>query len=202
VLADVCMRSQADAAQGWRGGQPGQTHFREGALGEDTADDALAGARAEATRGGSRDGRGKHSHEQTSLSTGAVADDDELSTNLRHGVGFGGGGSGSGSVSVWGLQRQKSVDKGRWQRLGWVVEVEVVSESDSLQEAKTVRARTTHHAPRTGARGPAAVLLVPCSGVALVGARGRQEWLVHCNAMQCTQRSERGGMDWMVDASR
>lgn len=28
----------------------------------------------------------QHSHEQTGLSTGTVADDDELSTDLRHGV--------------------------------------------------------------------------------------------------------------------
>jgi hypothetical protein len=193
VLADVCMRSQADAAQGWRGGQPGQTHFREGALGEDTADDALAGARAEATRGGSRDGRGKHSHEQTSLSTGAVADDDELSTNLRHGVGFGGGGSGSGSVSVWGLQRQKSVDKGRWQRLGWVVEVEVVSESDSLQEAKTVRARTTHHGRGHGGLR----LCCLCRARALPWLEredGKSGW---CTAMQCNAIREVNEEEWI-----
>jgi hypothetical protein len=85
---------------------------------------------------------------------------------------------------VWGLQKQKSVDKGRWRRLGWVVEVEVVSESDSLQEAKTVRARTTHHGRgHGGACGCAAcAVLGRCPGWSERAAR--VAGAMQCNAMQ------------------
>lgn len=44
-------------------------------------------------------------HEQTSLSTGTVADDDELATNLRHGI-----------------EQQGYLEsrEGGWERGGWV----------------------------------------------------------------------------------
>lgn len=61
------------------------THLGEGALGEDAAEDVLAtGRQHKGARAG--DGRrNRHVHEQTGLSTGAVTDNNELSSNLGHG---------------------------------------------------------------------------------------------------------------------
>jgi uncharacterized caspase-like protein len=107
---------QADATQGAVGAGGGlATYFREGALGENTADEALAEDLFGRRRGRRDGGREQHSHEQTGLSTGTVADNDELSTDLRHG-----GRSGRVWGGVGGIRELAAAEESqqvRWRRL-------------------------------------------------------------------------------------
>jgi len=59
------------------------TDLGEGALGEDAADGTVSSCFTVVLR---VMGEGEDVHEQTGLSTGAVTDNNELSSNLGHGV--------------------------------------------------------------------------------------------------------------------
>lgn len=127
---------------------------------------------------------GRYLHEQAGLSTGAVADNDELSTDLRHGFWFQGGG--------W--REEFGVEVGVVRRVAGRVEVVWVGGSEVEDGEMGCGCDRSSFALGLGAgcreAGALTLRLCDCNARAswpLVG-RGRRRWAIVAGA--CAARSD------------